>query len=375
MCLGVGPSGLPMLMSITSSPARRAAIFSSLVMLKTYGGRRLMRANSLMGDAKKLQCYRTLTAPANLEAASRVAQRPEHVHRLRRRLRGGERREIREEPRGAPRAHRRRLAGAELRRPQARALRRPRRPRPRDRPPGNGRDAALPASRGDRSAARRRHRRGGDGSPGRLPYLQHPRGRRAQGRGGAADRMTRRALLALFAVFALAWSGNLGYRHLIKPDEGRYAEIPREMVASGDWLTPRIDGYKYFEKPPLQYWATAAAFSAFGLNEWAARLWPGLTGFLGVLLVFWAGNRLFGPPAGLFGAAVTASSFLYAVIGHLLTLDMALSVFMSAAVFGFAVSQAKAGDARRRRMMLLAWGAMALAVLTKGLAGAILPVA
>jgi len=187
--------------------------------------------------------------------------------------------------------------------------------------------------------------------------------------------MTRRALLALFAVFALAWSGNLGYRHLIKPDEGRYAEIPREMIASGDWLTPRIDGYKYFEKPPLQYWATAASFSAFGLNEWAARLWPGLTGFLGVLLVFWAGNRLFGPPAGLFGAAVTASSALYVIIGHLLTLDMALSFFMSAAVFGFALAQAEPEERKRRRWMLAAWAAMALAVLTKGLVGAVLPIA
>jgi len=64
--------------------------------------------------------------------------------------------------------------------------------------------------------------------------------------------------------FALAWFCNLGYRHLIKPDEGRYAEIPREMIATGDWVTPRINGYKYFEKPPLQYWATAASFSAFG---------------------------------------------------------------------------------------------------------------
>ena len=67
--------------------------------------------------------------------------------------------------------------------------------------------------------------------------------------------MTGRALLAVFVLFALGWFGNLGYRHLIKPDEGRYAEIPREMIATGDWLTPRINGYKYFEKPPLQYWA------------------------------------------------------------------------------------------------------------------------
>jgi 4-amino-4-deoxy-L-arabinose transferase-like glycosyltransferase len=183
----------------------------------------------------------------------------------------------------------------------------------------------------------------------------------------------RRVLLALLAALALAWFCNLGYRHLVKPDEGRYAEIPREMIASGDWVTPRINGYKYFEKPPLQYWATAASLSAFGMNEWAARLWPGLTGFLGVLLVFWAGNRLFAPPAGLLGAAVTASSALYAIVGHLLTLDMALSFFMSASVFAFAVAQREPEEAGRRRWTLLGWAAMALAVLTKGLVGVVLP--
>jgi 4-amino-4-deoxy-L-arabinose transferase-like glycosyltransferase len=185
--------------------------------------------------------------------------------------------------------------------------------------------------------------------------------------------IARRTLFALLAAFAIAWFCNLGYRHLVKPDEGRYADIPREMIASGDWLTPRINGYKYFEKPPLQYWATAVSLSAFGMNEWAARLWPGLTGFLGVLLVYWAGNRLFGPPAGLLGAAVTASSALYSIIGHLLTLDMALSVFMSVAVFAFAVAQVEADEPGRRRWMLCGWAAMALAVLTKGLVGVVLP--
>jgi 4-amino-4-deoxy-L-arabinose transferase-like glycosyltransferase len=185
----------------------------------------------------------------------------------------------------------------------------------------------------------------------------------------------RRALFALLAAFALLWFCNLGIRHLVKPDEGRYAEIPREMVASGDWLTPRINGYKYFEKPPLQYWATAGSFVAFGVNEWTARLWPGLTGFLGVLLAFWAGNRLLGPPAGLLGAAVTASSMLYAVVGHLLTLDMALSFFMSASVFAFAIAQQESGEPGRRRLMLLGWAAAALAVLTKGLVGVVLPAA
>jgi 4-amino-4-deoxy-L-arabinose transferase-like glycosyltransferase len=186
--------------------------------------------------------------------------------------------------------------------------------------------------------------------------------------------ISRRGLWILLAVFAAGWFCNLGYRHLVKPDEGRYAEIPREMLASGDWLTPRLNGFKYFEKPPLQYWATAAAFSAFGTTEWAARLWPGFTGFLGVLLVFWTGNRLFGPPAGLLGAAVTGSAAIYVAIGHMLTLDMALSFFMSAAVFAFALAQRDAAsEGERRRWMLMAWAAAALAVLSKGLIGIALP--
>ena len=184
----------------------------------------------------------------------------------------------------------------------------------------------------------------------------------------------RRTHWILLAVFAGLWFCNLGYRHLVRPDEGRYAEIPREMVASGDWVTPRLNGLKYFEKPALQYWATAAAFSALGTNEWAARLWTGLTGFLGVLLVFRAGNRLFGPPVGFYGAAVLASSALYVAIGHLLTLDMGLTFFMSLSVFAIALAQRDQADEReRRRWMLAAWAAAALAVLSKGLVGVVLP--
>jgi len=185
--------------------------------------------------------------------------------------------------------------------------------------------------------------------------------------------ISRRGPWILLAVFAAGWFCNLGYRHLVKPDEGRYAEIPREMLASGDWLTPRLNGYKYFEKPPLQYWITAAAFSAFGQNEWVARLAPGVTGFLGVLVVFWAGRRLFGPPAGLCGAAVAASCAVYVAIGHILTLDMALTFFISASVFAFAIAQQDSGENERRRWMLVAWAAAALAVMTKGLIGIVLP--
>ena len=190
----------------------------------------------------------------------------------------------------------------------------------------------------------------------------------------AGATLSRRTLLLLLGIFALIWFCNLGYRHLATSDEGRYAEIPREMLATGDWLTPRLNGLKYFEKPPLQYWATAAAFGAFGATEWTARLWTGLTGFFGVLLVFLAGQRLFGPPVGLYAAAVAASTAMYVTMGHMLTLDMALAFFASAAVLATALAQRdQADETERRRWMLLAWAAAALAVLSKGPVGIVLP--
>ena len=85
----------------------------------------------------------------------------------------------------------------------------------------------------------------------------------------------------MLLVAMVIWCGNLEYRKLSLSDEGRYSEIPRYMAQSGDWTTPRLNGIKYFEKPPLQYWATAASYRVFGEHNWSARLWPALTGFLG----------------------------------------------------------------------------------------------
>ena len=102
--------------------------------------------------------------------------------------------------------------------------------------------------------------------------------------------ISRRGLRLLLLVVVLIWFGNLEYRKLIRPDEGRYAEIPREMVVSGDWTTPRLNDLKYFEKPPLQYWATAVAYEVFGEHQWTSRLWTALTGFAGILLAWFAGD-------------------------------------------------------------------------------------
>lgn len=186
--------------------------------------------------------------------------------------------------------------------------------------------------------------------------------------------VSNKTLWSLLLVIAIIWFGPIDYRKLAKPDEARYAEISREMVASGDWLTPRLNDLKYFEKPPLQYWATAVAFEVFGLSGGPARLWTALTGFAGVLLTYFAGRQIYGRQQGYFAAAVLVSSLWYALLGHINTLDMGLTFFLTVAVFSLLLAQREHADARQQRnWMLMAWSGMALAAMSKGLIGIVLP--
>jgi 4-amino-4-deoxy-L-arabinose transferase-like glycosyltransferase len=178
----------------------------------------------------------------------------------------------------------------------------------------------------------------------------------------------------LAVLFALAWLYVLGIRSLVPPDEGRYAEMAREMWASGDWITTRLNGIKYFEKPPLQTWMNALTFSVFGLGEWQARLWTGLCGLGGVLFTGYAARRVFGARAGFYAALVLGSSLFWVASGQVNSLDMGLTGMMSLALGSLLIAQRDgATPDQRRNWMLLCWAGMALAVLAKGLIGVVLP--
>jgi 4-amino-4-deoxy-L-arabinose transferase-like glycosyltransferase len=169
-------------------------------------------------------------------------------------------------------------------------------------------------------------------------------------------------------VLAAAWFATLQVRPMFDPDEGRYAEIPREMVASGDWLTPRLDGLKYFEKPPLQYWASAAAYSVFGLSEWTSRLWTVGLAFACLPMVFAWTRRLYGGNAALAAVAALALSPYFGIVGHLDLLDAGFTFWLTGAVFAFTLAQSsEVGGRDERRWMLVAWLAAALAILSKGI--------
>ncbi|MDD2685892.1 MAG: glycosyltransferase family 39 protein [Gallionella sp.] len=185
--------------------------------------------------------------------------------------------------------------------------------------------------------------------------------------------MIQSRILVLLLALAVIWFANLEYRTLIKPDEGRYAEIPREMVVSGDWVTPRLNELKYFEKPPLQYWATATAYTVFGEHQWTSRLWTALTGFAGILLIWFVGMHLYGREAAGYAALLLSSSLLYVLMGHINTLDMGVTFFMTLGIVGLMLGQAQSEERKQRNWMLLAWLGLALAVLSKGLMGLVLP--
>lgn len=186
--------------------------------------------------------------------------------------------------------------------------------------------------------------------------------------------LSRRSWIALTVLFALLWFANLDVRKLQHPDEGRYAEIAREMLVSGDWVTPRLDGLKYFEKPPLQYWLTAASFKAFEIDEWTARLPGAIAGFLTFAIVAYVGTVIASPGAGRYAAIALAGSLWLFGISHLVTLDALLTFWLTLSLGAFLLAQ-HAGTApiRQRRWMLLAWVATAGGVLTKGLVALLIP--
>jgi 4-amino-4-deoxy-L-arabinose transferase-like glycosyltransferase len=182
--------------------------------------------------------------------------------------------------------------------------------------------------------------------------------------------------LGVAAVFGtVLWFALLAERPLFDPDEGRYAEIPREMLSGGDWVIPHLNALVYLEKPTLQYWLTALAFRSFGQNEFAARLCTGLAGYLSLATVFFIGRRLWGIEAGVRALLLVSASTLFVLLGHQLTLDMLLSFLLIAALGSFLMAQARRDSEAWRAWMLCCWAAMALAVLTKGLIGVLIPAA
>ena len=172
----------------------------------------------------------------------------------------------------------------------------------------------------------------------------------------------------IFAIFYL-YLAHLGAYHLMDPDEGRYNQIPREMILSGNFITPHLNGVEYFEKPAFQYWFTAIMMKIFGFSEFTGRILPALSGIGCVALAGFLGTMMYSKKVGLLASAILATSCLNLVVSSINILDMALTLFMTACmVFFYAFERTE-----KKKWLIAFYIAMGFGVLTKGLVAIILP--
>ncbi len=178
---------------------------------------------------------------------------------------------------------------------------------------------------------------------------------------------------SIAAVFVLA---GLGGHALLDNNEGLYAEIPREMLAAGDWrhwIIPHLNGLPYMEKPPLLFWLTALSFSLFGMTEFAARLVPALSALGCVALLLQFGVSQNKPLAGRMAALMFVTGVGVCAMARVLMFDMLLTVMLTGALMhAYRAVQAPPAGVLRRRCQRLALTFLALAVLAKGLVAIVL---
>jgi 4-amino-4-deoxy-L-arabinose transferase len=162
---------------------------------------------------------------------------------------------------------------------------------------------------------------------------------------------------------------------MVIPDEARYGEVPREMLASGDWIVPRLNGLRYFEKPPLGYWLNAASMWLFGQNAFAVRLPSAVSvGLTALLLFLWARRFTDDADVPTLAATVFLLSFEVLAVGTFSVLDSMLSLFTTGTIVCFHLASASSSSHRRTVLLLLTGVACGMAFLTKGFLALVVPV-
>ncbi|HEX9444557.1 MAG TPA: glycosyltransferase family 39 protein, partial [Candidatus Binatia bacterium] len=179
------------------------------------------------------------------------------------------------------------------------------------------------------------------------------------------------ALLGILSLFLLF--DNLGGPALFDPDEGRNAEIAREILVTRDWVTPHYDFLPRLEKPIFFYALTAASYRLFGVSEGAARAVPAAAGLAILLLTYFFSRRLYGEWAALWSALVLVTSVQFGAFARIVIPDMALAFFVAIALFAYYRARAAEGRTGKRLHYFLMYAAVAGATLVKGPIGFVLP--
>ena len=175
-------------------------------------------------------------------------------------------------------------------------------------------------------------------------------------------------LVAFLVLYAIAMLSGIGRFAFVGPDEPRYAQVAREMFASGDYVSPRLCGLLWFEKPILFYWLAATSYSFFGVHEFAARLPSALLCLASVAMIFAALRRAGFARWGAISAVALATSAMWMAFGYAATIDMTLASTLCAAFLAGFLASTTEGRTRVLFLTLCA-AATALSMLAKGLVG------
>ena len=177
----------------------------------------------------------------------------------------------------------------------------------------------------------------------------------------------KKSSIAVIGLFFLLYILPLGVRPVIIPDEARYAEIPREMIVSGNWVVPHLNGLRYFEKPALGYWVNAASIMLFGENAFAIRLPSAIATGISALMIFFVMRRFAGGYwAGIFAAGIFLTCLEVYGAGTFSVFDSLFPMFVTAGMVSFFFAHME-GKSERRTGFLFLFGALCgLAFLTKG---------
>ncbi len=154
-------------------------------------------------------------------------------------------------------------------------------------------------------------------------------------------------------------------------DEAMHAATSKDMVLSGDWITPRYNGENFYDKPPLHNWLVAVSFLVFGFTEFAARLPAALLGTGCVLITYWLGRRMFGPAVAFLSALVLATSAETIILSRVVVHDISLAFFDTLALTLFFIGYKR--PQHRKTAFLIGYAALGLAVLAKGPVGLAIP--
>jgi 4-amino-4-deoxy-L-arabinose transferase-like glycosyltransferase len=178
-------------------------------------------------------------------------------------------------------------------------------------------------------------------------------------------------LASIILVCSITFLIGIGRLALTGPDEPRYAEVAREMYVTGDYISPRLAGCLWFEKPVLVYWMAAVSFRFFGVGEFAARLPSALSAMLAALAIFFGLRRIVSPAWAVSSSLALATFGLFIGFARSITMDMVLaSAIAVALIAGF---RSTTSDGRSRlAYWAVCWAAVGLACLAKGFVSIIL---